>query len=490
MSLHTLPPADRPLDGGLYIGGDRVTRTSGGVHEHIYAATGRANATVHLAGSAEIDRAVASGWEAHREWMSFTADRRRDLLIGLADAVRDRMDEFSRLNVHDYAVPVSLAVNTILLERFLRYFAGYVDKPHGLSTPVAGSRDLNLVEREPYGVVGVIAPWNGSMVVAASCVAPALAAGNAVVLKPSPLAPLAPLRLGELCVEAGLPAGLVNVVPAGGEGGEALVRHPGIRKIHFTGGGDTARLVLAGAAVNLTPVVAELGGKNAGVVFADANLDMAAQLSAHQGPIMQSGQSCACASRVLVHESIYEAFLERFVPAVEAARVGDPFDPTVLFGPVISEASADRIVGVIERAVADGSGELLTGGSRIGGELAQGYYIQPTVFGNVDNSSSLAQVETFGPVVSVIPFADEDQAVRLANDTPYGLNAFVHTTDLARAHRVSRRLEAGSVWVNQISDISPQGPYGGYKQSGFGRTGGLDGLYEFLQAKNIRIGMG
>jgi acyl-CoA reductase-like NAD-dependent aldehyde dehydrogenase len=376
-----------------------------------------------------------------------------------------------------------------MLEWFLRHFAGYVDKPHGVSTPVNGSFDVNLIEREPYGVVGVIAPWNGSLAVAASCVAPALAAGNAVVFKPSELAPLAALRFGGLCIEAGLPAGLVNVVPAGAEGGEALVRHPGIRKIHFTGGDATARSVLVAAASNLTPVVAELGGKSANVIFEDADLDAAAALSAHQGPLMQSGQSCACASRVLVQESVYDAFLEKFVGAISSVKAGDPLDPTVFFGPVITEASATRILDVIGEAVAQNSGELILGGKRIGGELARGFYIEPTVFADVDNSSVLAQTETFGPVVSVIRFRDESDALRIANDTPYGLNAFLQTRDLARAHRFARGLEAGSVWVNQISLISPQGPYGGYKRSGFGRTGGADGLHEFMQTKNIRIGM-
>jgi len=442
-----------------------------------------------LAGAAEIDRAVASSWDAHREWMSLTVDRRRDLLIDLADAVHENLDDLARLNVHDYAVPISFAGTALLLERFLRYYAGYVDKSHGSSTPVDWSFDVNLIEREPYGVVGVITPWNGALAVTASCVAPALAAGNAVLLKPSELAPLASLRFGELCTQVGLPAGLVNVVPAGPEGGEALVRHPGIRKIHFTGGDATARKVLQAAAVNLTPVVAELGGKSANIVFDDADLDAAAMLSAHQGPLMQSGQSCACASRVLVHESVYDAFLEKFVAVVEASTIGDPLDPAVVFGPVISQSAVDRILGVIDEAVATGAGDLLAGGKRLGGELAQGFYLQPTVFGGVNNASSLAQNETFGPVVSVMKFSDEAEAVRIANDTPYGLNAFIQTNDLGRAHRVARRLEAGSVWINKFSDISPGGPYGGYKQSGFGRTGGLEGLQEFLQIKNIRIAM-
>ena len=474
---------------GLLIGADRVTVTSLPHQPHLYPATGQVNATVAMAGAPEIDRAVIAAGQAQREWTALPVDRRRDLLIGLADAVHHHLDELAALNVHDYAVPVSYAGTALLLERFLRHFAGYVDKAHGYSTPVDGSFDVNIVEREPYGVVGVIAPWNGALAVAGSCVAPALAAGNAVVFKPSDLAPLASLRFGELCLEAGLPPGLVNVVPAGAQGGDALVRHPNVRKIHFTGGGVTARGVLQSAAVNLTPVVAELGGKSANLVFADADLDAAAMLSAHQGPLMQSGQSCACASRVLVHESVYDAFVEMFLEAVDTAKIGDPFDPTVSFGPVVSEAAADRIVRTVGDAVRDRAGTLLRGGRRMGGALAAGYYVEPTVFGDVDNSCELAQAETFGPVVSIIRFAHDEDAVRIANDTTYGLNAFVHTRDLNRAHRVARSLEAGSVWINTFSDISPQGPYGGYKQSGFGRTGGIDGLHEFTQVKNIRIAM-
>ena len=479
---------DGPL--GLLVGGDRITESSGGTHEHVFPATGQPNATVALAGAREIDRAVASAWEAQRQWTALTVDRRRDLMIDLADVVYEHLDELAALNVHDYAVPVSFAGTALLLERFLRYFAGYADKAHGSSTPVNGSFDVNLIEREPYGVVGVLTPWNGALAVAASCVAPALAAGNAVVLKPSELAPLAALRFGELCLEAGLPPGLVNIVPAGAEGGNALVRHRDIRKIWFTGGGATARNVLRAAATNLTPVVAELGGKSANIVFGDADLDTAAMLSAHQGPLMQSGQSCACASRLLVHESVYDSFVEKFLAVIGAAKVGDPFDPSVTFGPVISQTSADRILGTIDSAVSTRAGDLLTGGKRMGGELAEGYYIEPTVFGDVDNVSELAQTETFGPVVSIIRFTDDAAAVRLANDTPFGLNAFVHTRDLTRAHGVARQLESGSVWINKFSDIAPQGPYGGYKESGFGRTGGIEGLQEFLQVKNIRIGMG
>ncbi|MDA2894248.1 aldehyde dehydrogenase family protein [Mycolicibacterium sp. BiH015] len=475
---------------GPLIGTDLMTRTSYGLHEHIYPGDGAPNATVALAGAREVDLAVSASRDAVRQWMSLGVDRRRDALIDLAAVVREHLAELAELNTLDYGVPISYAGNAVMLEEFLRHFAGYVDKPHGSSTPVSGSDDLNVIEREPYGTVAVIAPWNGALVVAASCVAPALAAGNAVVFKPSELAPLAAVRFGELCLEAGLPPGLVSILPADAEGGEALVRHPGIGKIHFTGGGHTARTILRAAADNLTPVVTELGGKSANIIFDDADLDTAAARSAHQGPLMQSGQSCACASRILVHDKVYDAFAERLLAVVGSARIGDPRDPTTVVGPVISAAAVQRILGVIGESVERDRGTLLTGGRRITvGPLSEGFYLEPTVFGDVDNSSALAQNETFGPVVSLIRFTDDEHAITIANDTPYGLNAFVHTRDLTRAHTVARRLHSGSVWINQGSRISPQGPYGGYKQSGSGRTGGLEGLREFQQVKNIRVGL-
>ena len=478
------------LPSALLIGGDRVTGSSGGTYDHIYPANGLCNATVELAGHDEVDRAVAAGREAQREWISMPPARRRDLLFDLADAVHQDVDRLARLNVHDFGVPVRTSPGHVLLaESFIRYYAGYVDKAHGASTPLSSSFDINLIEHEPYGVVGVIAPWNGPMVVVGLNVAPALAAGNAVILKPSELSPFSPLRFGELCLDVGLPPGLVSVLPSGPEGGDALVRHPGIGKIHFTGGGDTARKIITAAAPNLTPVATELGGKSAAIVFGDADLDQAAILAAWQGPLGQSGQSCACASRILVQDNVYDSFMERFLKVISAAPIGDPFDAATMVGPVVSQSAADRILGVIDRAVGEGMGELIAGGHRIGGELGAGFYIAPTVFADVDNTSPLATVETFGPVVSVMRFTDEAQAVGLANDTTFGLNAYVQTTDLSRAHRVARQLESGSVWVNRNSDISPQGPYGGYKQSGTGRAGGLEGLHEFLQVKNIRIGM-
>lgn len=474
----------------LLIGGDTFTTSSGGTYDHIFAGTGKVDATIPLAGEVEIDLAVEAAKQAQKEWISWPAERRRDALIALADLVASEFEEFARLTVHDYAPPISFAAGTMLTERYLRYYAGFVDKGTGSSTPASpypNSAVLNLIEHEPYGVVLAILPWNGPMVPVGLAVAPALAAGNAVLIKPPELTPFAPYHFGQLCLRAGLPAGLVNVLPAGPEGSEAMVRHRGVHKIHFTGGGTTARKIIRAASDHLTPVVTELGGKNPNVIFADADLDTAAQIAAFQGPLTQSGQSCACGSRIIVQESVYDVFLEKMLAVVSAAQVGDPWDPSTLVGPVVSQAAADRILGVIDEAVDNKYGELVHGGRRLGGELAGGYFIEPTVFSRVDNTSPLGQIETFGPVVSVIPFTDEADALSIANDSTYGLNSFVFTNDLTRAHRFARGLEAGSVWVNTFSDMQPQSPYGGYKQSGTGRVGGLEGMLDFMQTKNIRI---
>jgi aldehyde dehydrogenase (NAD+) len=476
------------LPTSLLIGDEQVADASGGTFDHIFPGTGAVNAIVTMAGAEEVDRAVRSAAHAQREWLAMSVERRRELLSALAAAIRSAGDELGVLSVHDYAVPISTSTGSSgLLARFFDYYAGWIDKATGQTAPVMDSADINMIEREPYGVVGVIVPWNGPLVGVAMAVAPALAAGNAVVIKPPELAPLATLRFGALCREVGLPPGLVNVIPGGPSAGEALVRHPGVGKIHFTGSGATAKKIAVAAADTLKPLSLELGGKSASVVFADADLDRAVMIAAVMGPVAQSGQSCACGSRILVDRSIYPEFLERLVATVEVVPIGDPFDPSTAMGPVISQAAADRILGVIDGAIEQGTGRLVTGGNRMGGDLAAGYYVEPTIFADVPNDSPLARIETFGPVVSVMPFDTESEAIALANDTDFGLVAYAHTSSFERAHRVARQLQAGSVWINAFSDIQPSGPYGGYKQSGYGRLGGVEGLHEFTQVKNTRI---
>jgi len=350
-----------------------------------------------------------------------------------------------------------------------------------------GPGALDYTRPEPYGVVAVIIPWNGPVVSAAMKVAPALAAGNCVVLKPSELAPLSALRFGELCLEAGIPPGVVNVVPGGPEAGDRLVRHPGIGKISFTGGGATASRIMAAAAVRLTPLTLELGGKSALMIFDDANIDKAVQIGVTTGLINLSGQGCVLPTRMLVHDSIYDEVEQRVLAIVHSLRAGDPFDPATTFGPVINAAAVERILGVIDRARADGAGRIIAGGARIGGDLADGFYIEPTVFSDVDNQSSLAQDEVFGPVLSLVRFHDEAHGVGIANDSKYGLGGFVFTRNLDRAHRVAAALQAGSIGINGFPPMPPGAPFGGVKQSGFGREGAAAGLWEFLQLKNVYV---
>jgi aldehyde dehydrogenase (NAD+) len=390
--------------------------------------------------------------------------------------------------VHDNGVPITVSgMQPFTLDRYIRWYAGAIDKTTGSTVAGGGVDDVNLVEYEPYGVVGVIIPWNGPLFQIGMNVIPALAAGNAVVLKPSELAPLSSLRLGELVLEAGFPPGLLSVVPGGAETGEALVRHSRVRKVHFTGSTASGRKVIIAAAENLTPVACELGGKAASIVFADADLAMVAQNAALSGPIALSGQSCSAGNRLLVEDSVYDEFVAHFTAAVQAAPMGDPFSEANFVGPLITESAMNKVMASVNAAHTEGMGELILGGQRAGGDLASGYYVQPTIFSEVDSTSPLAQQEIFGPVSAIIRFSTEDEAVAIANGTAYGLVNFLSTTNLARAHRVARRLESGTVWVNQGVDVGPTAPYGGYKHSGNGRSGGMLGLHQFQQVKTIRV---
>ncbi len=297
------------------------------------------------------------------------------------------------------------------------------------------------------------------------------------------------MRFAELCLEAGIPGGVLNVVTGGAEAGAALVSDARVGKISFTGGGATARKILESAARNLTPVVLELGGKSADLVFPDADLTVAAATSVQTALANTSGQGCVLPTRLLVHDAVYDEVAATVTAMAQALKVGRPFDDGVQMGPVIDAANCERILGVIEAATSSGSATLLTGGERVGGELANGYFVAPTVFGDVDNASELAQREIFGPVLSIVRFSDEDEAVALANGTDYGLGGLVFTRDIDRAHRLAKRLTAGYVGINAFPPMPPNAPFGGVKQSGFGREGGRDGLMEFLQIKNVFVGL-
>ena len=477
-------------DAGALIGDAWVRDLSGGVHPHVNPATGKVQQEVSLAGPADIDRAVVAAHKAFPEWRAMPVDQRRTILLRIAELIKAHTEELSVLATLESGVPTMFTglLCGVLPSEYFTYYAGWVDKIEGSVIPVYPPA-FDYTKREPYGTVAVLIPWNGPLTSIGQKVAPALTAGNCVILKPPELAPFTALRFGELCLEAGLPPGVLNVVPSGPAGGNSLVSHPGVAKISFTGGGATAEKVLAAAARNLTPVLLELGGKSANIVFADADLDAAATLAVQTGVATLSGQGCVLPTRLLVEDAVYDEVVEMVVDLSESLTVGDPFSDETIMGPVVSAPHCERILSVIDRARQESAGDLLTGGGRLGGDLSDGFYIAPTVFGNVDNGSHLAQNEIFGPVLSVLRFRTEAEAVQLANDTRYGLGGFLHTRDLARAHRVADGLAAGYVAVNGFPLLPPNAPFGGMKASGHGREGGKEGLDEFLQTKNVFINL-
>jgi acyl-CoA reductase-like NAD-dependent aldehyde dehydrogenase len=483
----TMEKAEKMLrPGRMLIGDEWIDKGSGGEFIHVNPSTGRPHPPIPLGGTEEIDRAVKAARSAQRVWWGMPADARRDAMLRLAGLLRQNAVELGALTVLDNGSPVPMAQGGAMASAdYFTYYAGWVDKTGGDVIPTWPAPALDYSIMEPYGVVGVIIPWNVPMHNVGQVIGSALAAGNAVLFKPPELAPFTALRFGELVLEAGIPPGVVNIVPGGPEGGRAIVAHPDIDKIHFIGSGATARQILISAADTLKPVTTELGGKSANLVFADADLEAAAAHSAYRA-MGNSGQGCIVPTRLLVEDSIYDQFVAMVVGIAQSMKVGDPFEQGTILGPVINDHACERILGVIERARAEGAGELLTGGARVGGVLKDGFFIEPTIFGDVDNASDLAQREIFGPVLAVIRFHDEDEAVAIANDTTYGLAAYAQTNDLRRAHRLATRLEAGAIGINGAG-VQVGAPMGGVKQSGYGRMGGRYGLEDFMRPKNVYI---
>ncbi|WP_372349719.1 aldehyde dehydrogenase [Streptomyces sp. KL116D] len=484
------PPLELLPEPVLRIGDTRVNGTEGGDYQHTYAATGRPTATVPLAGAAEIEQAVRAARAALPGWRATPADRRRDALAAVSRLITEHTDRLSRINVIDNGTPltVALAQGGMAADLFA-YNAGWADKGGGEVHETWPIPALDYSLEEPYGVIGVIIPWNGPITALGQVLAPALAAGNCVVVKPPELAPFSALAMAELFDEAGIPPGVVSVLPGGPEAGEALVRNPGVDKIHFTGSAAVARRIASAASERLVPLGFELGGKSAVIVFDDADIDTAIQSALAGISVNLSGQGCINGTRTLVQRGLYDDFQAGLTEAVGSITIGDPMDARTTMGPVISELACERILGVIDTAVTQKHGRLVAGGSRLGNGLEDGYFIAPTVFADVDPQSSLAQEEIFGPVQSLIPFDSEDDAVRLANETAYGLAGYIHTRDLGRCHRLAASLEVGDIWVNGGFGIPASVPFGGVKSSGYGRIGGRHGIREFMRPKNVWIAL-
>ncbi len=470
---------------GHLIGGSWISSAAGGAYDHRYAATGEVQARLGLAGAEDVDAAVTAAREASPAWASWSTGRRAAVLFRLADLLERHAPEAAELAALDNGTPVNVINPGRYSAAWVRYYAGWCDKLDG--EVMSGARGLTFVRLEPYGVVAVVPPWNGSMMGMGQKCGPALAAGNTVVAKPPELSPFGSLRFAELALEAGLPAGVLNVVVGGAVTGAALVGHPSVDKISFTGGWVTARTIMEGAARHLTPLALELGGKSPNIIFPDADLDRAAAMTAHVGTALLSGQGCALPTRTYIHDDVYDEVVEKIVAAVGSLAVGDPLDPATVVGPVVTEEAMIRILGVIDQARADGAA-LLTGGMRLGGPLGRGWFVAPTVFGEVDHDSDLARNEIFGPVQAVLRFRSEEEVLAQANDSPFGLAAYLQTADAGRIQRFVRHVEAGTLVVNAMGGVSPTTPFGGYKRSGFGREGGRAGIEEMVRRKTVLIG--
>lgn len=473
----------------LRIDGERLSAGSGGTYGHVDPTTGKVDATIPLAGPDDVDRAVEAAQRAFVKWRDTRPTQRRQLLLRLAELVVANKAEFVRRAVMDNGTARRTASEFVenAAER-IRYYAGFADKISGrVASSFGPDGEFSYTLAEPYGVIGIIITWNGPLGSLTMKIPAALAAGNTVVVKPSELTPFAPDLFAELVEQAGFPKGVVNILPGTAEAGARLVEHPLVKKITFTGGPITARAILRSCAEQIKPAVLELGGKSANLVFADADLDNAAQWGTMRVLGQQAGQGCNFPTRLLVQDSVYDAVLDKVVATAKAIRVGDPFDPETHIGPVINAAAVERILRMIEQAKRDGA-RLMCGGNRITkAPFAEGYFIEPTVFADVDPQSELAQHEVFGPVLSVTRFTTEENAIDIANGTPYGLGAYVQTNDLKRAHRVAERLVGGVIAINGAPTQMINRSFGGFGLSGYGKENGPEGLAEFQRTKTVAI---
>lgn len=494
MTLTVKPHRDEVglKDGQLLVDGAWCPAADGATWTHRHPASGEEIGSFAVAGQSDVDRAVRAARRAFDEgpWPRSRATERIRLLHRYGGLLREHAEELRRLQALDNSVPLSFggiyATSVNAAADVFDHHAGWVDKVGGQTLPpYQGGDHLAMTFREPIGVVAAILPWNAPFLLFAQKVAPALAAGCTLVVKPSEFASFTVLRMVELLVDAGLPDGVLNVVTGPGDPtGEALITHPLVDKVSFTGSRAVGRRIVAASASTLKRVSLELGGKSPTLVFPDApDVGMAAMTTMGTVTMGLSGQACVAHTRALVHREIYDQFLGAAEMMAGVITYGDPFDASVLASPLINERQLTRVLGFIERAQEAGA-KLVTGGDRPDGDLAAGNFVRPTVFADVNNDMEIAREEVFGPVLAVVPFTDEEEAVRLANDTEYGLAAGLYTSDVRRAFRLARRLRAGTVGINGFQ-IEPHLPFGGFKQSGLGREGGRTAFEAYTELKTV-----
>jgi acyl-CoA reductase-like NAD-dependent aldehyde dehydrogenase len=476
-----------PIRRQLFIDGRFVEAESGETLATLNPHDNSTIADVALAGKADVDRAVEAAQRAFPAWSRMAAADRGRILLRLADLIEVHTEELARLESLDTGHPVrdSRKLDVPRTAACFRYFGGMADKFQGETIPVEAGF-LNYTLREPVGVVGQIVPWNFPLMFTSWKMAPALAAGNCIVMKPAEITPLSSLKIVELMAEAGMPAGVVNMVPGlGSVVGQYIAEHPGIAKVAFTGSTATGKRVVQASAGNLKKVQLELGGKGPNIVFEDAFLPAAVNGSAW-AIFHNQGQACIAGSRLVLHEKIADEFLDKFNALARSIRLGNPLDDATEMGPLTSALHRERVLSYVDLARHEG-GEVLVGGRSPGGELARGCYVEPTVVRARSFRDRIAQEEVFGPFVTVLTFGSDEEAMEIANGTDYGLGSGLWTSNLQRAHKVARDLHAGMVWINSYKRVNPGSPFGGVGQSGYGREMGFDAMREYTQVKSVWV---